>query len=145
MRPDGAFWPLGGTQGQVVNFDMTKPCRKCPFRRGTVMKLTEARIRELDRSLIRHNGATFLCHETVDYSEDSAGRSTSKTKHCAGALAYIENQGVSSQMMRIAERLGMYDRKKLLEDAGDLVWEDVVEWLEGGALERRPKKKRGKK
>lgn len=120
-----------------MKYDMTKPCAKCPFRRGTVMKLTRARIIDLERSLIRHNGATFPCHETLDYDVglDDEPHHTEKTTHCAGALAYIEKHGVSSQMMRIAERLGMYDRHALMEQSGDLVWANLEEWLEGGSLE----------
>lgn len=33
--------------------------------------------------------------------------------HCAGALILLERANRASQMMRIAERLGMYDRTKL--------------------------------
>ena len=33
--------------------------------------------------------------------------------HCAGALILLEKLNLPSQMMRIAERLGMYDRRKL--------------------------------
>lgn len=98
------------------------------------MKLTRARIIDLDSSLTRHNGATFPCHETLDYNvePDEEPRHTEKTTHCAGALAYIEKHGVSSQMMRIAERLGMYDRHALMAQSADLVWDDLEEWLAGG-------------
>lgn len=113
-----------------MKYDMTTPCKKCPFLRGTEMRLRPDRIREIERSVNQHNGATFPCHETVDYSHDD-GRESEKTKHCAGALIYIEKQGVSSQMMRICERLGMYDRRKLADEG--LVWDDVDEWVEHGS------------
>lgn len=116
-----------------MNYDMAKPCVKCPFVRGTAMRLRPARIREIEGAVNQHNGATMPCHETLDYRDGEGGRETSKTAHCAGALIYIEKQGVSSQMMRIAERLGMYDRTKLA-DAG-LVWDDLGEWLEGASCE----------
>ena len=116
---------------------MTHPCAKCPFLKGTKMLLREGRIVEIESCVNQHNGATFPCHETVDYNgdgdgeDDCGGRETDKTQHCAGALIYIEKQGVSSQMMRIAERLGMYDRHALASE--DLVWDDLDEWLENGA------------
>ena len=34
-------------------------------------------------------------------------------EHCAGALIFLEAQEQPNQMMRIAERLGLYDRRKL--------------------------------
>jgi hypothetical protein len=114
-----------------MKYDMTKPCAKCPFVRGTQMRLRPDRIRDIERSVNQHNGATFPCHETLDYSDGDGGRDTDKTTHCAGALIYIEKQGVSSQMMRIAERLGMYDRRKLADEG--LVWDDVDEWVEHGS------------
>jgi hypothetical protein len=36
-----------------------------------------------------------------------------KTPHCAGALIFLEKREEPHQMMRICERLGMYDRTKL--------------------------------
>lgn len=119
---------------------MTKPCVKCPFRRGTVMKLTEERIIEIEALFgpsNRGQGGTFPCHETLDYDgdgdgeDDCGGQETSKTAHCAGALIYAEKREAPTQMMRICERLGMYDRTKL--GGPELVWDDVNDWLEKGA------------
>lgn len=117
-----------------MNYDMKVPCAKCPFRRGTPMRLLPARIREIERAVNQHNGATFPCHETVDYSNSSSGRATERTQHCAGALIYAEKHGVSSQLTRISERLGMYRIEELADDS--LVWDDLDEWLENGSIER---------
>ena len=60
----------------------------------------------------------FPCHETIDYSGDDSDdggsyQQTGDESHCAGALILLEKEERSSQMMRIMERLGMYDRNKL--------------------------------
>jgi hypothetical protein len=47
---------------------------------------------------------------------------------CAGALIFAEKNGNATQMMRIAERLGMYDPRKLNMDAD--VFDDIDEMLE---------------
>lgn len=43
--------------------------------------------------------------------------STDDSRHCAGALILLEKIERPSQMMRIAERLGIYDRFKRDMDA----------------------------
>lgn len=42
---------------------------------------------------------------------------TKDSQHCAGALIFLEKIEEPHQMMRICERLGMYDRTKLDMDA----------------------------
>jgi hypothetical protein len=42
---------------------------------------------------------------------------TPNSQHCAGALILMEHADSPSQMMRICERLGMYDRTKVNMDA----------------------------
>lgn len=98
-----------------MNFDMTNPCCNCPFRKDIPPYLTANRVREIDGSLIRGD---FPCHKTTvpdDDDDDDFGKMkpTSESQHCAGALIMMERMERPSQMMRIAERLGMYDRRKL--------------------------------
>ena len=107
---------------------MTKPCPQCPFRNTAVTRLRPGRIEELatcDRA--------FQCHKTVDYDSEEGDRTGSEdnAQHCAGALIFAEKNQLSHQMMRIAERLGMYDYTKL--EGHDEVWDDVDEWLDHGA------------
>lgn len=91
-------------------YGLTTPCDNCPFRSdGNGIPLTTGRIREIEESLIR---AGFPCHKTTN-----GGTDLSNTMHCAGALILLERLDRPSQMMRIAERLGMYDRRKLNMDA----------------------------
>ena len=44
---------------------------------------------------------------------DAASRDTTGEAHCAGALILLEKLGEPSQMMRVCERIGLYDRTKL--------------------------------
>lgn len=63
----------------------------------------------------------FPCHQTASSIEDEDGfaefRANDKSVHCAGALIFNEKRGVANQMMRICERLGMYDASKLNMEA----------------------------
>lgn len=51
---------------------------------------------------------TFTCHKTI---------SAPKQEHCAGALIMLEKINLPNQMMRISERLRLYNRKELKYDA----------------------------
>jgi len=94
-----------------MNFDLKRPCAKCPFRSDVEPYLRRSRAHEIARALDR---STFACHETTH----SLGAPVDRTEqHCAGALIMLESEGRPSQMMRIAERLGLYDRTKLAEDS----------------------------
>lgn len=95
-----------------MNYKLTKPCINCPFRNDTKPFLTRPRAREIINAIVNMQG-TFPCHKTVDYDDDGEGRETPKTQHCAGAMILLEKINAPNQMMRIAERLGMYDYKKL--------------------------------
>ena len=60
----------------------------------------------------------FPCHQTADAdNEDSEYRATDKSIHCAGALIFNEKRNTPHQMMRISERFGGYDLRKLNMDA----------------------------
>lgn len=95
-----------------MHFNLTKPCKHCPFRNDIRPFLSTRRVREIIASLIGRQ-ESFPCHKTVDYSHDDDGRVTSKSEHCAGAMILLEKLGKPNQMMRICERLGLYDRRKL--------------------------------
>jgi hypothetical protein len=106
---------------------MTNPCNLCPFRNDDKrLTVHPDRLREFARG-------AFVCHQTAelfesdDYEEESgfvdAGESS---QHCAGSLIFHEHLEWPHQMMRIAERLGMYDRTKLNMDAPVFkCWEEV--------------------
>lgn len=89
-------------------YGLTKPCPKCPFRSDIEPYIRPARVREIERSLVR---AEFPCHETTGVKGEASAEGG--TMHCAGALILMEKEGWSSQMMRISERVGLYDHRKL--------------------------------
>lgn len=97
-------------------FKLRRPCAKCPFRTDVPGYLRRARAREIAESLA--NGATFPCHETTVYDdEDETLVSGPDSQFCAGALIAMEREDAPNQMMRVAERIGVYDREKMDMDA----------------------------
>jgi hypothetical protein len=67
-----------------------------------------------DHKLAQFASGEFPCHKTAGIDEDNGNFIANKNSlHCAGALIYLEKRNTSHQMMRICERLGMYDHTKL--------------------------------
>ena len=93
---------------------MTKPCKDCPFRLGssTNTTLAEGRIEGIVDDL--RNEYTFTCHKTLD-------KPKMEQEHCAGALIFLEREDRPNQMMRIAERIGIYDRRNLDMNCSNLI------------------------
>ena len=90
-----------------MKYNMTEPCDACPFLIGSGFT---------HRSLKNHASGEFACHKACDLDEDESvyvEKANGKTPHCAGALIFLEKKNQPHQMMRIAERLGVYDRTKL--------------------------------
>lgn len=92
-----------------MRFDLNQPCKDCPFLKGssTNTTLAEGRLDGIIQDL--YDGMTFTCHKTLELQ-------SSEQQHCAGALIYLEREDRPNQMMRIAERLRVYDRTKLNMD-----------------------------
>lgn len=89
---------------------MSSPCEQCPFRNDLPRGyLTAGRVTEIGQSALR--GQSFPCHKTTVPVEDDDGASdmqaTENSVQCAGAEIFLAKQGTSTQMSRIAERLGM--------------------------------------
>jgi hypothetical protein len=95
-------------------YGLVRPCKLCPFRTDVEPYLRPSRVTEIEQSIL--GGAEFPCHETTG-AKTGKPRPRSEHVHCAGALILMENNGRASQMMRIAERLGLYDARKLDGDA----------------------------
>ena len=92
-----------------MNYAMKEPCNACPFLIGSGFAF---------RSLTAHASGEFACHKACALSDEGVYEARNdKTPHCAGALIFLEKQGKPHQMMRISERLGMYDHTKLNMDA----------------------------
>jgi len=95
-------------------FNLKRPCAKCPFRTDIPGYLYGDRVDEIVSGL--KAGQSFYCHETTsDEDDDEGGQTvaTDESEFCAGALILMEKDGGPNQMMRIGERLRMYDHKKL--------------------------------
>jgi hypothetical protein len=99
-----------------MKFELRTPCPKCPFRRDVKPYLRRDRAQEIADSLTRQQ-QTFPCHLTVEYGDDGEEIYGTHEQHCAGALIILEAMNRPNQMMRIAERMGVYDRRKLATDA----------------------------
>lgn len=89
-----------------MKYHLTEPCSACPFLIGSGFSY---------QSLVEHASGEFACHKQCDLSDDGVyiEKPNGKTNHCAGALIFLEKQDAPHQMMRICERLGLYDRTKL--------------------------------
>lgn len=90
---------------------LSEPCKDCPFLNIPRMKRTFPL-----RRLAEFAQGPFPCHKTAvlpENNEDAGYTATAKSLHCAGALIFCEKRDRPNQMMRIAERLGLYDRQKL--------------------------------
>lgn len=111
-------------------YALRKPCAACPFRTDIDFPLRSGRAREFADQI--RGGWEFPCHKTtVEGEPDEEGGSTMEsgpgTKACAGALIVQEKEGRINQMMRVAERLGMYDASRLDMDAP--VFGSLSEWV----------------
>lgn len=116
-----------------MDFTMTVPCSNCPFRRVGGIKLSKSRIKEIGGMMLDSQGGTFPCHKTADLAKREIDIPRAGEIHCAGALIFAEKNGAATQMMRIAERLRIYDHAKLSESAKEEVWDNLKEWTKGGS------------
>lgn len=92
-----------------MNYSMTTPCDACPFLNTPGMRrgFTLRRLREFA-------SGEFPCHKTADNDEETSDFvARESSAHCAGALIFNEKRHQSHQMMRICERINMYDPLKL--------------------------------
>jgi hypothetical protein len=115
-----------------TGYDLVRPCPRCPFRANIEAYITGKRAEEIADGL--RMGGEFYCHETVHYDSEETDEEMDfytprgDEKHCAGALIVMENGGEPSQMMRITERLGLYDASKLDRDSP--VYSDLDEFVD---------------
>lgn len=90
-----------------MKYNLTKPCDACPFLIANNFT---------HQSLVEHASGEFPCHKACDNDEETdefVEKKNGKTPHCAGALIFLEKIDQPHQMMRICERIGLYDRTKL--------------------------------
>jgi hypothetical protein len=91
-----------------MQFDMKRPCKDCPFLKGTTMVLNAGRMTDIAQSLADdHN--VFPCHKTTnatrdDEGDEGAGYAYDGTEQaCMGALAFtLREHGMLPVLARIA-------------------------------------------
>jgi len=88
-----------------MKYTKKTPCIDCPFLQRAERAFTDHRLQQFA-------SGEFPCHKTAK-AEDEGFTATRQSVHCAGALIYLEKRNAPHQMMRIAERVGMYDRTQL--------------------------------
>lgn len=93
-----------------MKYTQTTPCKECPFLNSMKHGYSLKRLKEF-------SSGEFPCHKSAEVNENDEYAATNKSVHCAGALIYLEKRNQPHQMMRIAERFGMYDHTKLNMEA----------------------------
>lgn len=118
-------------------YSMVRPCDACPFGTGpkAVRGLGTARAEGIRNALL--SGQSFHCHKTVKHDDDGEAIPHKGEKECAGAMILLERIERPNQMMRVAERIGMYDMTKLEIDYEGMV-KDFDEFVESQSNPRRP-------
>lgn len=115
-----------------MRYTLTDPCDACPFLIGNGFTYP---------ALVAHASGEFACHKAcvVDEDEGVFVPRNDKTPHCAGALIFLEKQERPHQMMRIVERLGLYDRTKLNMNAA--VGSEPCDYRKERPVDRRRRKR----
>jgi hypothetical protein len=126
-----------------VSAYMNSPCANCPFLREGGIRLTSARVDEIAGMMLSPHGGEFPCHKTTREGSDGDLHATAESAHCGGALLFAEKNGNSTQMMRIAERLGLYDPSQL--KGHDRVF-DTVEEMKATAVDAgQPRRRKARR
>lgn len=107
----------------MPKFDLTRPCKNCPFRKDIRPYLPANRCEEI-LNAITSEQRTFSCHETTGVK----GNKKVEEQHCAGATILLEKIEKPNQWMRWMERLYMYDHNKL--DMNAPVYDSLEEMQE---------------
>lgn len=106
---------------------LKKPCADCPFRRKGGVRLSAKRIEQIVGCVAPEDGqgGRFPCHKTTGV----AGGKDRSNRSCAGGIIFGYKQGVSSQMTRIEERLGLIP-KEFADGKWPEIFNDIDEMLE---------------
>lgn len=132
-----------------MKYDMTVPCNNCPFRKEGGIRLTDERVKEIASGMLCSQGIQFPCHKTTTEDQksddDRSGHfiPTDGNIACAGALIFAEKQGKATQMMRIMERLGGYDYKKLManKEVVSQVFDNMAQMRKVNKAEQKSRRK----
>lgn len=105
-----------------MTWRMEAPCSDCPFSDSEAGKhlarsLRPGRMAEIKRAL--QTDQYFTCHKTTD----ETGNGTNLV--CAGALAWQEERGLSSNFQRVCEALDYFRQKREAERAAKVPTTEV--------------------
>jgi hypothetical protein len=89
-----------------VQYNLVRPCDDCPFLKKHTKGYTMEQLKGF-------SSGEFPCHKTSDQDDEGNFTDSETASHCAGALIFLEKRHQPHQMMRICERLNMYDASKL--------------------------------
>lgn len=113
-----------------MNAPLRPPCQHCPFRErylGDRDYLRPGRRLEIVKSVM--NGGSFPCHETVEHDDDGEYvPGTEGESDCVGLDIMMLRHGLTGQMLRIRERIGLLDPARLLAKSKRVklwTWADV--------------------
>lgn len=103
-------------------YALNKPCENCPFLKdeSRAIQLNEGRRDGIIEELLDGTASGFSCHKTVhcktggtwDDDEEGSYIPSGRELQCAGAIAVLEKLNRPTQLMRVMERIGAYDRNK---------------------------------
>lgn len=110
-----------------MRFDLKKPCSNCPFRIRGGIRLRPDRAEEIAYAAIANPGGTFPCHKTTIMVDDDLEEGPD-TQYCAGALIFAHKLDSLNQMMRVAERLNLWDGRTMQDQ--DAVFDSLDEMFE---------------
>lgn len=104
---------MGENLAVSAKFDSAIPCATCPFGRGG----DSLRHMRPDRLIDIANADSFTCHKTTTQTGDGSER------ECAGFMIHKVANGGSTQMMRIAARIGLMPEE---------IWDSIHEQADAG-------------
>jgi hypothetical protein len=107
-------------------YTLTDPCKSCPFLTDQDYRLGEERARGIVEET--EDLSNFVCHKTVNYTEEGGSEPSTRNRPCAGMLIIREKEGRRNAITQIAERLGIFDPSILNLDAP--VHDSLDEWIE---------------
>lgn len=97
-------------------YALKKPCANCPFLsdKTKAIQLHPERVPGIIEGLLSGRDSSFSCHKTCNGSwqedeEDDRYVPGGKELQCAGSLIVLEKMGKQTDLMQIAQRLGMYE------------------------------------
>lgn len=100
-------------------FNLTQPCRDCPFRVDIPGYLRGSRARDIIDDLLNNDMHGFPCHKTIETVDGEDGfcetMATDESQQCAGALALTYKLGRPNVAARLAVFTGDLDLDTLDE------------------------------